>query len=256
MKNQSNSMTSGNDAQNMSSDDNFLHKVHWYSVANASARDFKARNQSKNADKMDDSMDVCNYRIIENYTVNRINVELASPKYEMLDASGLGWNTCLFNKSSNVEDSLDICNYRQNSGEDNSIDAAPGQQSSCESVIVGYPNQKKARRVTFASSSKLNNVLNASSFEKSVFSLDQSCDSSPVTTMEDSIDIYSYRQNAPRKPFKRNLSKDDAKLDSPIVCKRYFRIVPNALFMASPVTCSIGPVTSSPFARPSSRRLW
>lgn len=250
-----NTATLGFDAKNSTTDDSFIHKVDW-------SDDEWSMGSSENSTKMDDTMDVYNYRIAEKYNIKKVSVAIEpSPISEVLDTSGLGWNTYFFDDSSNkgklikLEDTLEICSYRRASIESNATDTVSDSSGSTnDTVVINYMSKKNDQRVQFADSLQIEDFSNVSMFDTSHFIWDESSGllNESSVRMEDSMDIFSYRHKSTElihqrvAPLPARRSWSTAKLFDKMV-------IPNSLFR-TPLKEHSGPITSSPVLQSSQRR--
>lgn len=257
--------TTGIDVKNMSSDENFICKVQSYNIKNALAQTISNDASRTEIIKMEDSLDVCNYRIVKNFMVNKIRAgQIASPKYEVFDASNLVWNTCFFNQTNEsfqMDDTLDICNYRH----DRVVDDMPTAEQTMltyKSGLVEYSNNREC--IQFTNSRKFKPIASdskSSSTETNAYVLNQSPVRSKlnvnesIASMNDTMDVCCYRHS--------NMDHATARVSKPITpanwnrkYARYFgkTLHPIALFKATPVRS--GPITSSPIVDVGNSREW
>lgn len=242
--------TDGFDTNEVTFDDSFIHK-------RAFSDDEWSMHSSENSMGINDTLDIYNYRIVENYNVNKVSPEIAkTPKYEVLDKSNLGWNTYFFDDSLNtsqlidLEDTLNICHYRRASTDSNATETVSEETLylTYESVVSEYTDQKSVQRVQHYDSMEFNQFSNVSTVGDFIW--DQSSDLlyNSFTAMEDSLDVFSYR----RKSSQQQISHETVPARGSIEDAKYFNrmVIPNHLFGTS----SRRPMTSSPIIGSSNRR--
>lgn len=147
------------------SNKDFIKKMGHRWKAIADTYDFQSSSYfSSNFNKVNDTLDVCNYRVIENYTVNKVPNLNESNDFDMSDSDGNGYF--------NMEDTLDICSYRRNN-------LASGSNDQGESTLVDP------------------NVIAEYSSNKSTTD-DQHMDglNKSITKMEDTLDVCYYRRKS------------------------------------------------------------
>lgn len=180
-------------------------------------------NAQKMSNKVNDSLDVCNYRAIKNYAVNKVsNFACGAAINENIDfdLSGLDGNGYIFDQSINdmaivnMEDTLDVCSYRR-------------------PVHRNVPNIRDESTLVY------HDTIADLSFNKSTAD-GQHMNQLDETTikMEDTLDVCNYRhQHAPSQSL------------TPVQYNTWMSshfnkcLVPFALFSPSPI-----PMTSSPIA--------
>lgn len=228
--------TGGFDTKEITFDDSFIHK-RAFSDADWSM------HSSENSMGMNDTMDIYNYRIVENYNVNKVSTEIAkTPKYEVLDKSDLGWNTYFFDDSTNtsqlieLEDTLDVCHYRRASTDSNATETASEESSflTYESVVNEYTDQKSVQRVQHSDSMELNKFLNVSTAGDFIWDQSSGLLYNTFTALEDSLDVFSYRQ----KSLQQQMPHEKSPARGSIEDAKYFNrmVIPNHLFgVSSPI---------------------
>lgn len=242
-------VTGGFDIKEVTFDDSFIHK-------RAMSDDDWSMHSSENSIEINDTMDIFNYRIVENYNVNKVNKEIAkTPKYEVLDKSELGWNKYFFDDSSNtsqlidLEDTLDVCHYRRASTDSNSTETVSKESSflTYESVVIEYTDHTSVQREQHSNSMEHNQFLDISTVGDFIWDQSSNLLYNSFTDMEDSLDVFSYR----RKSSQQQMSHKKPPARGSIEEAKYFNkmVIPNHLFGTS----SRRPMTSSPILGSSNR---
>lgn len=216
--------TSGYDVNDNTFGDSFIHKPKW-------SNDEWSINSSENSSiHIDDTMDVCNYRIVENFKMNKADVVTNSTQYESNDNSEVDWNSCFFDDSSNdkliaLEDTLEICNYRRAPIEANAL-AESKVATTDDAIFIEYqPNLKQFLRNISAVDT--NDYIENQSIEL----FNEPSNESPAT-LNDTMDVFSYRHKA----YKGAVKQQTAQPKTPTRCNkenaRYFNkvVIPKHLF--------------------------
>lgn len=223
----------GYDVTDNSLGDSFIHKAKW------SDDEWSVNSSEISKTHIDDTMDVCNYRIVEKFKVNKVD--------ELIDNSEADLNSCFFDDSSNgkliaLEDTLEICNYRRAQIEVKALaesKVAPG-----DAVVIEY--QPKLKQF-------LNNI---SAVETTDYVWNQSIelfDDSPnesAARLNDTMDVFSYRHKAYKGAMKQRMAQPQTPARGSMDSARYFNkvVIPKHLF-GTPFSRNGRPVTSSPIER-------
>ena len=228
----------GYDVNDNTLGDSFIRKAKW-------SDDEWSINSSENSKThIDDTMDVCNYRIVEKFKVNQADVVTNSTQYELIDNSEVDWNSCFFDDSSNgkliaLEDTLEICNYRRAPIEAKTL--AESKVATGDAVVIKYqPNLKQF----------LNNIsavdTNDYIWNQSIELFDESSNES-ATRLEDTMDVFSYRHKAYKGAIKQQMAQPKTPARGNMENAKYFNkvVIPKHLF-GTPLIRNGRPVTSSP----------
>lgn len=213
----------------IASNKDFIRKMGQRWIAIASANDMESSlyvsSVRKKANNVNDSLDVCHYRIIQNYAVNKVpnfagGAALSdSTDFDMSDPDSNGY---FFDQSNddvalvNMQDTLDVCNYRR-----------PARINLTNILIDNDANAHSYHDV----------IAEYSFNELTVDELNES-----INKMEDTLDVCSYRRGIARQSL------------TPARCEpwmsTYFNkcIVPFTFLSPSPIPIT----TSSPIVKISS----
>lgn len=184
-------------------------------------------NAPENVNKVNDTLDVCNYRVIQNYAVNKVPMStsgVASNESNSFDLSDPNGSRYFFDQSTTdnlemvkMEDTLDVCYYRRQV--DNNLSNILNDQ---ESTLAYH------------------DVITELKFNESTIK-DEPNTSSVSQMMEDTLDVCYYR----RKPAKESLTPIRY---SPWMSSHFNKChLPFTHFSPSPI-----PLTSSPAVNNSS----
>lgn len=184
----------------------------------------------KEFNKVNDSLDVCSYRIIQNYAVNKVPMSkytsgLALNGSSSFDLSDPDGNRYIFEQSTDdmaivkMEDTLDVCSYRHS------------DRNNLSQILIDQESTLVFHDVTGEYSFDNSTVINH----------DFDATNESISKMEDTLDVCNYR----RKLAKQSLTPIRY---SPWMSSYFNKChVPFALFSPSPI-----PMTSSPMVNNSS----
>lgn len=174
----------------IASNKNFIEKMgqRWFAIAGTYDIESSSylSNARKKSNEVNDSLDVCSYRAIQNYAVNKVSnfaggADLnGNTNVDMFDPDG---NQYFFDQSNNdvaivnMEDTLDICSYRR----------------SIRNNLTNILNDQEESTLVY------HDVIAENSFNKSTIDgqhmneleLDKS-----ILKMEDTLDVCSYRRRS------------------------------------------------------------
>lgn len=178
----------------------------------------------KKSNKVNDSLDMCSYRLIQNYAVNKRSEFAASSAlnistdFDISDPDGNGYFLDQSNDECaliNMEDTLDICNYRRPTGKNLTRILNAKEALVCRGMIA---------EISFNKSTTDNSHLNEISKSKAA--------------MEDTLDVCNYRRSLAAQSL------------TPVRCNpwtsNYFNkcVVPFALFSPSPIPMASSSITN------------